>query len=788
MNDGQVSLVFIVEIFPPNPGRVSAYIQRGSPSKRLGPFVSPKEQQTLVARLHEEDRNLLELMQNKGIVAGRDIDPRFEYLPEIAKAIAQHKHLFVRTIRHGSIRKASEDERNALLRRVNHNTAAPIGRILRGELEITEEGRLRLFWIYDDALHSIPYISLTGETTAIELRSGLVVKRNVKAENDLLKELSTAFEISHQVALKGDLDGLDLSRLTRLPKERWGITYKGRVVAPREALFDNSGIAWFSSEGNHDGCQEALDYSLIAEAYLRGRGRIEVDGKLVFLPATSSQGFTDEVALRVATAGSPNVPFASIAQVRKSFDDNERGAIRENLEAAGFLARLRDYQLDGVLWLSSLFDKGLGGILADEMGLGKTVQLLAFIAQKRIGTALIVAPASVVHNWKLEIAKFFPCLPCVIGSLTPESPTSKKGIFILSYQRALRLIGEIRITPFDLVVLDEGQFVKNVETKTAAALRKSVSRMRLVLTGTPIENSVHDLWAHLTFTNESLSDPYRKLSRKFPDFGKSISAAEISAKAFSNLILRRTKQDVELDLPPMVERIIYCEMSKAQRHVYVTTLGAFQKMLGSGIAARVNSIALEALLRLRQCCSFPLLLPKALNPQQVSDSSKLDATFRIVDEDIRNGRKTIIFSQFRMVSDAIENGLTKRGIGVARLDGDSIDRETPVRRFQSDASIRVIVVGFRAGGFGLNLTAAESVILFDPWWNPAAESQAFARAHRIGQKKKVFVSKLICSDTVEDKMLQLVTNKSEIADSLSAISDKMAPADLIELLGMRDLQ
>jgi len=312
MNDGEVSLVFIVEMFPPNPGRVSAYIQRGIPSKRIGPFVSPKDQQTLVARLHEEDRALLELMQNKGIAAGRHIDPRFEYIPEIAKAIAQHKHLFVRTMRHGSIRKASEEERSALFRRVSHDTTAPVGRLLRGKLEITEEDRLRLFWIYDEARHAIPFLSLTDETTAIELQSGLVVKRNVKAENDLLKELATAFEMSHHVALKGDFDGLDLSRLTRLPQEHWDITYKGKIVAPREARFDSSGIAWFASEGTYDSGQENLDYSLLADAYLRGRGRIEVDGKLVFLPTTSGQGFTDEVALRVATAGSPNVPFGSI--------------------------------------------------------------------------------------------------------------------------------------------------------------------------------------------------------------------------------------------------------------------------------------------------------------------------------------------------------------------------------------------------------------------------------------------------------------------------------------------
>ncbi len=781
MNNGEISLVFIVDTFPPNPGRVSFCIQRGAPSKRIGPFVGPRDQQRLVSLLPEPDRVLLDLMQSSGIVEGRYVDPRFEYVPAIAQEIAQHTNLFVRTQRHGSIRKASAKDRAALASRVVRDTSAPLGRLLQGELEITDESSLRLYWKYDTVRDAIPFLPQPDGTEAIKIENGLVIRRDVHAENHMLTELATLLDVPFANVSKGDFEGVDLSHLLLVPKERWEITYKGQTVVPRAARFDSSGVAWFDS-GDKGSEPRSVDYDLMVQAYLRGRGRLEVAGKLVFLPMTPDDGFTDQVALRVATASSPHVPFGSIVGVRKNFDGNERNDLKEELVRAGLQAKLRNYQLDGVLWLSGLLDAGLGGILADEMGLGKTVQTLAFIAHRKIGSTLIVAPASVVPNWKLEVAKFVPGLPCIVDSLTSTSSTSKDGIFILSYQRALRSIQEIQATPFDLVVLDEGQFVKNVQTKTAVALRKSVSRMRLVLTGTPIENSVNDLWAHLTFANEFLSEPFRKLSRKFTDFGKNRSAAEISAKAFSTLILRRTKQVVERDLPPMVERIVYCEMGKAQRRVYETTLGAFRRMLSHGVAARVSSIALEAILRLRQCCSFPLLVPTSLNPQAVSESSKLDAAFQIIDEDMRSGRKTIVFSQFRMVSDAIEDRLIKNGIGVARLDGETVDRETPVKRFQTDSSVRVFVVGFRAGGFGLNLTAAESVVLFDPWWNPAAESQAFARAHRIGQEKKVIVSKLICGDTIEDKMLQLLAGKSALANSVSDLSTQMTATELIELL------
>lgn len=779
MTNLEVFLVFVIDEFPKDSGRLSFFIQRGDPSKRIGPFVGARDQKRLLPLLASEDRALIDLIQVQGLSDGRYIDDRFRYIPDIAEAISHHKHLFVRGCRHGSVRKALLKDRSKLSSQVFRDTEARLGVIERGLLEITDEGDLRLLWKYEALESPLPFRGLPDQSDAFQTRCGALLRRNAEAEIRMLHELSDSFDLPFDRVSGGCFEDADLSRLVSLPTKRWNVIYRSKTVVPKAAYFDSSGIAWFGSS-DEEGSVQQLDYDLVAEAYLQGRGRIDVDGNLIFFPMTSSQGLTEEVALRLATASSSDVPVTAIAQVKKAFCEKKRSLLKKQLANDGFQAELRSYQLDGVLWLSSLFDLELGGILADEMGLGKTVQTLAFIARRGIQRTLIVAPASVVPNWMSEIARFLPQVPCFSDG---RVITNEKGIFVLSYQRALRSGTEIEDTDFDLVILDEGQFVKNLHTKTAAALRRSVSRMRLVLTGTPIENSVNDLWAHLTFTNKSLMGPFKRLSRRFADFGKNKAAAELTAKAFSPLILRRTKSEVELDLPPMLARIVYCEMGKDQRRVYETTLGAFKSMLKKGAAARVSSIALEAILRLRQCCSFPMLLPHALNPNSIRDASKLNAALEIINDDVRNGRKTIVFSQFRLVSDAIEAELNSKGIGTVRLDGDTVDREIPVVRFQNDPSVRVMVIGFRSGGFGLNLTAAESVVLFDPWWNPAAENQAFARAHRIGQHKTVVVSKLICSDSIEEKMLKLIQEKSSLADSLSDLSLQMSAEELVQLIG-----
>lgn len=777
MSSGEACLVFVINTSEPDVGRVSFFIQRGDPSKRIGPFVGLRDQQKLSPLLPPEDRALIDLIQALGLSDGRSIDNRFRYVSEIAEAISRHKHVFVRNGRHGSVRKASAKDRLTISSQLIQDSVAPFGEILKGVLEVTEDWNVRLLLNYLGLDSPIPFLALPDGTEAIKTADGRLIRRNAEAEICLLHELSRLLEVSFDRVQRGNLENIDLSRLTLLPRERWEVKYRSKTVLPKEAYFDNSGIAWF--ETDDEGSKQLLDFELVAEAYLKGRGRIEVNGKLIFFPVTSARGLTDEIALRITTVSCSDVPIAAIAGVKKTFSESNRLALQKQLAKEGFQTELRNYQLDGVLWLSSIYDLGVGGILADEMGLGKTVQTLAFIVTKGIHRSLIVAPASVIPNWKAEAEKFTPSVACVAdGSLSDFD----QGIFVLSYQRALRLQKEIAEAHFDLIVLDEGQFVKNVQTKTAVALRRSTARLRIVLTGTPIENSVNDLWAHLTFTNESLLGPYKKLTRKFKDFSKSAEAADITTRAFNPLILRRTKRAVELDLPPMVERVVYCEMGRHQRRVYDTTLGAFRAMLTKGVAARVSSVALEALLRLRQCCSFPLLLPIALNQHSVSESSKLDAALEIIDGDVRNGRKTIVFSQFRKVSDAIQESLVSRHVGSVRLDGETVDRETPVKRFQTDPSVQVFVIGFRAGGFGLNLTAAESVVLFDPWWNPAAESQAFARAHRIGQKNTVIVSKLICSDSIEEKMLKLIDEKSLLANSLSDLSEQMSTDELISLI------
>lgn len=223
-------------------------------------------------------------------------------------------------------------------------------------------------------------------------------------------------------------------------------------------------------------------------------------------------------------------------------------------------------------------------------------------------------------------------------------------------------------------------------------------------------------------------------------------------------------------------------MSSEQRKVYETTLFAFKKMISSGISARVSSIALEALLRLRQCCSYPLLLPPALNSSQISESCKLDAAYKILEDNFNSKKKTIIFSQFTKVLDEVERKMLELDIKTVRLDGSTTERSLPVQLFQENDNIRVFLISFRAGGFGLNLTAAESIILFDPWWNPAAENQAFARAHRIGQEKNVFVSKLICSKTIEEKMLDLVASKSELTTGLIDLSESISAEEIIKII------
>ena len=782
MTNSQASLVIVTNIFGNSLNDVSIFMQRGSPLRRIGPFASPQLEEFLVEELPESDRILIECLRSNNLTSGRVISQTIFSLQNVVSAIASHPHLFVRKRRLGSIRRATMADRGKILPPGNTDEQRVTkGQLLRGVVNISEDSTIRVAWVYKSVCSPVPMISvkgINGELTALRADDGYIISRDKAMEREWCQYLAAILKTSEAEILDGNFSKADLRGLSQLPRQHWDITFRGRTVAPEAPQFNETRNVWFAQTGD---LLPDIKTEAVIEAYLSGRRHIESGRTIFFLPSLDELKNDHGLFLKAFAQGSNDIPIEKIASINSKFSASDRQALQHELQRSKFGAMLRDYQLDGVLWLRELYSNGLGGLLADEMGLGKTIQTLAFISSEKIQSTLIVCPASIIPNWKAEILKLTTSIS-VQEEIKGEHQDGMKGITIISYQRALRGIEQLHEKSFDMLNLDEGQFVKNSETKTALALRKVASQFRLVLTGTPIENSVHDLWAHLTFANKFLEKPYYRLQRRFPDFGKSKAAADISIKAFRSIVMRRTKGDVELDLPPLTERIIYCEMQCEQRAIYEKTLVAFNTMLKRGLAGRINSIMLEALLRLRQCCSSPLLLPSSLNPGALSESVKIDATLRILESDMAFGRKTIIFSQFRRVLDILEKILAERKIGMSRLDGSTLDREAPVKSFQNDPLIRVFLIGFRAGGFGLNLTAAESIILVDPWWNPAAEQQAFARAHRIGQSKAVFVSKLVCSNTIEEKMLELVASKSALYEQHNDVSKQITADELMKLI------
>jgi superfamily II DNA or RNA helicase len=458
--------------------------------------------------------------------------------------------------------------------------------------------------------------------------------------------------------------------------------------------------------------------------------------------------------------------------------------------------KLREYQLAGFEWLTRLAANNLGGILADEMGLGKTVQTLAFLrTQQGNGPALIVCPTSLLTNWENEARTFTPELKSLVlegaqrASLFTSIP--EHDIVITSYALLRRDIEELRAFEFSTAVLDEAQHIKNPETQNAQAAFALRAKHRFVLTGTPMENSVRDLWSIMNFAlpgylgarsdfreryelpiaRGSVPDVQRRLSRRLQPF-----------------LLRRRKRDVAKDLPEKIEQVVPCELTNAQRSAYDALLREIQQGLGSS-GAKVNAGAermkmLTGLLRLRQvCCDLRLL---GLEKGERETSAKLDLLDELLEEAIDGEHRVLVFSQFVSMLHLVRERLGKLEIPFCYLDGTTTQRQDVVDRFQSDSAIPVFLISLKAGGVGLNLSAADTVIHFDPWWNPAVEAQATDRAHRIGQTRVVTAYKLITRDTVEEKILKLQEKKraaiDAAIDSEEPLMNGLTTEELEELL------
>ena len=443
----------------------------------------------------------------------------------------------------------------------------------------------------------------------------------------------------------------------------------------------------------------------------------------------------------------------------------------------GFALELRPYQQEGLAWLQYLREQDLSGILADDMGLGKTAQTLAhLLTEKEAGRldkpALVVLPTSLIFNWKHEAARFAPGLS-VLSLHGKErhalfERVAEHDVVLTTYPLLWRDHEALEKQDYHLLILDEAQTVKNAGSQAAQVVRRLRARHRLCLTGTPLENHLGELWAQFDFLLPGFLGDAKSFTRTWrtpiEKQGDTLRR-ELLAKRLRPFILRRRKEEVAQELPPKTLILRTVELDGGQRDLYETVRSAMDARVREAIADlgfnRSQIVILDALLKLRQVCCDPRLL-KLEAARQVKERAKLDLLMDMLPEMVEEGRRILLFSQFTSMLDLIRKELDHLGLGYVSLTGETSDRETPIRCFQ-DGEAPIFLISLKAGGVGLNLTAADTVIHYDPWWNPAVENQATDRAHRLGQTKPVFVYKLIVAGSIEEKILALQEKKAELA-------------------------
>jgi len=465
----------------------------------------------------------------------------------------------------------------------------------------------------------------------------------------------------------------------------------------------------------------------------------------------------------------------------------------------GFQAELRPYQRDGLDWLGFLAAAKLGGILADDMGLGKTVQVLAHVlAEKQAGRladpALVVAPTSLVPNWRNEARRFAPDLRVLVlhgsGRDVHFERMAEHDLVITSYPLLPRDRELLIAQPFGLLILDEAQTIKNARTQAARVVRELNVPRRLAMTGTPLENHLGELWAQMDAVEPGVLGGERQFNRLYRnpiEKHQDSDRQQRLNRRIAPLMLRRRKQDVLFDLPPKTVILREVELEGRQRELYETLRLAQHERVREAIAerglAQSGIVVLDALLKLRQVCCDPRLV-KLEHARQVDGSAKLELLLDLLDNLVEEGRRVLVFSQFAEMLALIDKAVRERGHAPLMLTGQTKERAPLVERFQA-GEVPIFLISLKAGGVGLNLTAADTVIHYDPWWNPAVENQATDRSHRIGQDKPVFVYKLLCSGTVEEKIQAMQARKADLAaavlDGGSSTQVKFGEDDLAEL-------
>ena len=652
--------------------------------------------------------------------------------------------------------------------------------------------------------------------------------RNMIAEKNAVEKLQTVGFIGRAGDTLKNIEGVSEvlnflgSGVPKIQRLGWIVELEGRVkpfvektevITPRVNISENSDGSYFDINYEYISENASIKESDIKKALELGNSFIEYKGKTILL-----DGDAIMQALEVFQDCLPNnldqskvnlesIYGSYVYSTLDSLDGIEVTASKKWMEKAKTLndqdvlknidlsknlkCSLRKYQKDGVNWLRFLENRGFCGILADEMGLGKTVQTLAWLQLDRSEKnqkslpALIICPTSLVENWAEEVKRFTPDKSILVLQGSDRHKDWKNipnyNIIITSYALMRRDIDKHLDFTYSVAILDEAQQIKNRTTQNALAAKKIQANHRLVLSGTPIENSVTDLWSIMDFLMPGYLGDHKTFHEKYElpiiHGGTEGDLAQIKLKRkLHPFLLRRLKKHVAKDLPPKIERIASCKLTADQLLVYQQLLNSsknrIEKMVEKDGFNKSRMEILKTLLRLRQTCNHIDLLHlkdiKSKNP-----SGKMDLFFSLLNEAIDSSHRILVFSQFTGMLSILKNELEKKDIKYCYLDGSTKNRQDIVKLFNRDHSIPVFLMSLKAGGTGLNLTGADMVIHFDPWWNPAVENQATDRAHRIGQKRTVYSVKLITKGTIEEKVVALQESKKNIIDSTLTTDDQV---------------
>jgi superfamily II DNA or RNA helicase len=667
-----------------------------------------------------------------------------------------------------------------------------------------------VLWVLATLVYGDPPMARIDGGRLVHLR-GEVPLRDLPAERRELRRLAG---LGLACGVRAELRGVDAVAF-RSRLRGWEGEIRGaggldafRLVPPLEPRVEVDGArvaVWFECGEGTEGAARGpggggrAEAAAVLRAWRAGESLVALaSGGFAPLPEDWLARFGHRVAALLAARGAEGaVPRCCWPDLARLCDELDRARPPElaglsRLLDAGFQGipparlpddlrtTLRPYQKAGVDWLVFLREAGLGALLADDMGLGKTLQALCALG----GRTLVVAPTSVLHSWVQELRAHRPGLSCCVYHGPRRAFDEAADVTVTTYA-LLRLDADaLAARSWDTVVLDEAQNIKNPESLVATAAYRLNGAFRIALTGTPVENRLDELWSQFHFINRGLLGGRQDFQEQLVEpiaRGDADAAARLRER-IRPFLLRRMKREVASELPPRTDMLLHCELSEAERQVYdavrAATLAEVAARLGEGGGVMA---ALEALLRLRQAACHPGLIPG----QSAASSAKLALLMEALDSVVAEGHKALVFSQWTSLLDLVEPHLRAAPVDFVRLDGSTRDREAVVRRFQEDAAIPLMLVSLKAGGTGLNLTAADHIFLLDPWWNPAVEDQAADRAHRIGQRRPVMVYRLIAIDTVEERILALQQRKRALADAALAGAGQAAGLtreDLMELL------